>query len=106
MLCGFPVGLIVFVLTFAAVAAVVMKVRGMLKKVLPSADPDNGFVLYLIISGAIVLSAVEVGSFVREHNDSITSFFQAARERCEPPPDNRTTEQRVDDMMKQLHRQK
>lgn len=102
MMCGIPTSIWLILITIAILAAVVFKMRGLLKNLLPEPGPDNGFTVYLVICGVMLFASVSVMQTIGEHNEQIAAMFAEARKKCEPPKDERPWEQILEEDLQKL----
>jgi hypothetical protein len=82
--------------------AVVFKMKGLIKKFLPEPGPDNGFVIFIVFAGIMLFSALGVAEFARDHDAQIVAFFTVIRESCDPPKDDRSVDQYIDEELQKL----
>jgi hypothetical protein len=101
-MCGISTSLWLALILIVMLAACAFKMKGLIKKFLPEPGPDNGFVVFIVFAGIMLFAAISVAQFAGEHDAQIVSFFTAIRESCEPPKDERSPEQYIDEELQKL----
>jgi Cu/Ag efflux pump CusA len=104
-MCGIPTSIWVVLITIAILVAVVFKMKGLFKKFLPEPDESNSFLVYLIICGVMLFASVEVMQTLGKNSENIAAFFGSIRHQCEPPKDERSTEQFIQEELDKIKRQ-